>query len=68
LKDINRSSGFVYFNKMHDLVFAGEVGNEKSVEETSKICEKAGFRILSTFTKRTVVYPHYFLVLEKGQS
>lgn len=66
LKDINRASPLVIFNKIHDLVFSGEIGNEKSISETAEICKKAGFGILSTFTKRTAVYPHYFLVLEKA--
>lgn len=65
LKDIDRASPLVFFNKIHDLVFSQEIGKEHSLAEASKVCEEAGFRILSNFTKRTLVYPHYFLILEK---
>lgn len=65
LKDIDRDSRLVIFNKLHDLVLAGEVGRERGLREATAMCEAAGFRILTTFTTRRVVYPHYFVVVEK---
>ena len=34
IKDINKSSPLVYFNKLHDIIFAGEIGNEMKYNET----------------------------------
>lgn len=65
LKDINKASPLVVFNKIHDMVFSGEIGNERSMREAIGMAQKPGFKLLSNFTKRTLVYPHYFLVLEK---
>ena len=65
LKDIDGGSPLVVFNKIHDLVFAGEIGKERSLKSASGMAAKAGFGILGNFTKRTAVYPHYFLILEK---
>lgn len=65
LKDINRASALVVFNKLHDLVFSGEIGNEKTFAEAEEMAAAAGFSVLSKFTKRTFVYPHYCLVLKK---
>lgn len=65
LKDINRASPLVLFNKLHDLVFSGEIGNEKTSGEAESMAKAAGFHILNKFAKRTFVYPHYFLILSK---
>jgi SAM-dependent methyltransferase len=66
LKDINGGSPLVVFNKIHDLVFSREIGCELSMNSAEAMVQKSGFTILSKFTKRTLVYPHYFLVLEKA--
>lgn len=65
LKDINGGSPLVVFNKIHDLVFSREIGCEISLAAAEALAQKSGFRIMSKFTKRTLVYPHYFLILEK---
>jgi 2-polyprenyl-3-methyl-5-hydroxy-6-metoxy-1,4-benzoquinol methylase len=65
LKDINAASPLVVFNKLHDLVFSGEIGKERSLAQASAMVEKAGFKIIRTFKQTTAVYPHYFLVLQK---
>jgi SAM-dependent methyltransferase len=67
LKDINGASPFVIFNKLHDLVFSGEIGKERSVRVAGEMARRAGFEIITTFTRLTAVYPHYVLVLEKSQ-
>ncbi len=67
LKDINKASPLVVFNKIHDMVFSGEIGKERSMKVATQMAQEAGFKLLSKFTKRTLVYPHYFLVLEKTE-
>jgi 2-polyprenyl-3-methyl-5-hydroxy-6-metoxy-1,4-benzoquinol methylase len=64
-KDINKASPFVIFNKLHDLIFAGETGNEISFADAIMMLEATGFSIREKFTKQTLVYPHYFVVCEK---
>lgn len=65
LKDIDASSLLLYFNKMHDLVFSREIGNEMKANFAKKVVEEIGFKVLESYTKRMFVYPHYFLILEK---
>lgn len=65
LKDIDANHPFVYFNKLHDLVFSREIGNEISLKSAIKTAENIGFKILENFCTRKFVYPHYFLILEK---
>lgn len=65
LKDIDASSLFVYCNKIHDLLFSSEIGNEMQATYTKKVVEEIGFKVLESYTKRMFVYPHYFLILEK---
>jgi len=67
LKDINGASPFVIFNKLHDIVFSGEIGKERSLEKAKEMAQQAGFKIITTFKRLTAVYPHYFIVLEKSQ-
>jgi SAM-dependent methyltransferase len=64
-KDINRASLLVIFNKVHDLIFSGERGNEVSFSEAAALLEGTGFSIREKFTRRTLVYPHYFIICEK---
>jgi 2-polyprenyl-3-methyl-5-hydroxy-6-metoxy-1,4-benzoquinol methylase len=68
LKDIDKSSPFVYFNKLHDLVFAGEPGNELSFQEVRLLLEDQGIIILESFKKRMYVYPHYTIIAKKSQA
>ncbi len=65
LKDINAASPFVYCNKMHDLVFAREIGNEVSVSKAKQWLQEIGFTVKEEYTKQVFVYPHYFLIAEK---
>ncbi len=65
LKDINKGNPLVVFNKIHDAVFSGEIGNEISLENAEVLLQNAGFNILEK-TKRTMyVYPHYTIVAVK---
>ena len=65
LKDINGDSLFVYCNKMHDLIFAGEIGNELSYTKAKYLLEKNKLTTLQLNKKRMYVYPHYTIVGEK---
>lgn len=58
-KDINAASPLVVFNKLHDLVFSQEIGNEISAKKAAEILVKIGFEIATTSEKTTFVYPHY---------
>lgn len=65
VKDINGGSPFVLFNKMHDLIFAREIGHEWSMKRLIDTAQQAGFKILSTSKKQIYVYPHYTVILTK---
>lgn len=65
LKDINGRSPFVLFNKMHDMIFAGEIGNELGLNQAKELLTKIGFTIETHSTKQLYVYPHYTIVARK---
>lgn len=65
LKDINGASPFVYFNKLHDMIFAGEIGNEMSINTAVKTLTEIGFTIEHQTTEQLYVYPHYTIVAKK---
>jgi 2-polyprenyl-3-methyl-5-hydroxy-6-metoxy-1,4-benzoquinol methylase len=65
LKDIDAGSPLVFFNKMHDLIFAREIGNELSFAAISEMAKQIGFTIESVKTKTLYVYPHYLIKLRK---
>jgi cyclopropane fatty-acyl-phospholipid synthase-like methyltransferase len=67
IKDIDGASPFVYFNKLHDLIFSQELVNEISLAELRTITEKVGFQIISFSYRRMYVYPHYTLIMRKGK-
>ena len=65
LKDINAGSPLVYFNKMHDLIFAREIGNEISFEKAKMLLTKNGLNIIEQEKRTMYVYPHYTIVSKK---
>lgn len=65
IKDINASSPFVFFNKLHDLIFSQEIGNELKLNKLINEVNKIGFKVIQSSNKQLYVYPHYTLVLEK---
>jgi 2-polyprenyl-3-methyl-5-hydroxy-6-metoxy-1,4-benzoquinol methylase len=65
LKDINGSSPFVYCNKLHDLIFAGEIGNELPASKAQKWLNDEGLEIIEFTKKQMYVYPHYTIVAKK---
>ena len=64
-KDINGGSPMVLFNKMHDLVFAGEIGREMSFAAAKALMTEAGFKVIESYKKTVFVYAHYFVICEK---
>jgi len=65
LKDINGGNPLVYFNKMHDLLFAREIGNEISFENAKALLTKNGLEIIEAKKRIMYVYPHYTIVAKK---
>lgn len=65
IKDINGSSILVYCNKMHDLLFAGEIGNELPYATTKSWLQQNHLQIMDANKKRMYVYPHYTIVAKK---
>ena len=65
LKDIDGSSPYVIFNKIHDLIFSREIGHEISVTKALKLLEDNGFDIVEQEKRMMYVYPHYTLVARK---
>ena len=65
LKDMNAATPLVFFNKMHDLVFSREIGNEISVKKAAQLLEENGFVIESQMKKRIFWYAHYIIVCKK---
>jgi cyclopropane fatty-acyl-phospholipid synthase-like methyltransferase len=65
LKDIDADNPRVVFNKLHDLLFSHEIGNEIAYSKAIKILKDIGFRIKSSVKKTLYVYPHYTIIAEK---
>ena len=66
LKDMNAATPLVIFNKLHDLVFSQEIGNEISVKKAIELLEENGFVIESQMKKRIFWYAHYIIVCKKA--
>lgn len=64
-KDINAASPLVYFNKLHDIIFAGEIGNEWPMEKIVKTLHEQGLKITEQYKRRIYAYPHYTIVAKK---
>lgn len=66
LKDMDASSILVYFNKLHDLIFSQEIGNEISIKQAGQLLENKGFTITKQYKKRIFLYSHYIIVCRKN--
>lgn len=64
-KDIDAGSPLVVCNKIHDMVFAGEIGKEISHHVAKKMLSGIGFNIKESYKKTVFVYAHYFVICEK---
>lgn len=65
LKDINAASPLVYCNKLHDIIFAGEIGNEISFSQAKEIMSNNQLTILKEYKRTMYVYPHYCIIAKK---
>jgi 2-polyprenyl-3-methyl-5-hydroxy-6-metoxy-1,4-benzoquinol methylase len=65
IKDIDGGSLLVYCNKLHDLLFAGERGNELPYQTTLSWIQQNNLELLELTKKRMYVYPHYTIVAKK---
>lgn len=65
LKDIDASNPLVYVNKLHDLIFAREIGNEISFQKATSLLTKNGLKIMKAEKRIMYVYPHYTIVAQK---
>lgn len=65
LKDIDAGSILVWFNRLHDAVFAGNGFQEATFTSASEYITDAGLTVESTKKIRKLWYPHYFIVARK---
>lgn len=64
-KDINAASPLVYCNKVHDMIFAREIGNEMSMSRAKNLLQQNGLQIIEENKRTMYVYPHYTLIAKK---
>jgi len=65
LKDIDASNPLVWFNRLHDAVFAGNGFQEIGYFAAQQLVANAGLRVESTTNIRKFWYPHYFILARK---
>lgn len=65
LKDINGAHPFVVLNKLHDIVFAGEIGKEMKPKQVHHLLQNVGFSIVEEKKETIFIYPHYFFICIK---
>ena len=65
LKDIEAKSPLVIFNKIHDFIFAGEIGNELKSSKVIELLKNNQLEILDFSKRRMYVYPHYTIIASK---
>lgn len=66
LKDIDASSLLVWFNRLHDAVFAGNGFQEIAASQAEAMLLSAGLHIEKSWKVRRLWYPHYFVVARKS--
>lgn len=66
LKDIRKESILSYWNKIHDLLLAGEIGNEMNSLKLKSFFEKdISLSVVSYTKRRMLLYPHFTIILRK---
>ncbi len=66
LKDIDRASPLVLFNKLHDLLLAGEIGFERSADAAASELARLQFEVTAKSHRRLWWYPHYTIVARRA--
>ncbi|MFZ6050864.1 class I SAM-dependent methyltransferase [Halocola ammonii] len=64
-KDIEGSSFLSFWNKFHDLLLAGEAGNEPRSTELVRFLNQLPLTLEHHSERRMWLYPHFTLVLKK---
>lgn len=65
-KDIEGGSVLKYWNKVHDLVLSGEMGNEaRSRDIKDFFLTHKGIELIELSHKRMYLYPHYTFIIKK---
>jgi len=65
-KDINGASIFKFWNKFHDLLLAGEIGNEAKKSTMETFFSENEVKIISKSTKQMLLYPHFTIKVQKN--
>lgn len=65
IKDMDGGSPLVYFNRLHDLIFSGEVGKELPSDRVIANIQSERLHIVSHQKRTMYVYPHYTIVATK---
>ena len=65
IKDMDGGSPLVYFNRIHDLIFSGEVGKELPSDRVIANIQSERLHIVSHQKRTMYVYPHYTIVATK---
>lgn len=65
LKDIDASNPLVWFNRLHDAVFAGNGFQEIGHAAAQQLVTESGLDVESTKKIRKLWYPHYFILARK---
>lgn len=66
IKDINAANPLVLMNKLHDWVFAGEIGAERKPRDIQILLKSLGAEQLNFVTTTTLFYPHYLIDVKKS--
>lgn len=65
IKDIDRKNPLHYWNKIHDMVFSGEIGNEPNSLELQNELTNMGFKEITKSYRTMLLYPHFTLICQK---
>jgi 2-polyprenyl-3-methyl-5-hydroxy-6-metoxy-1,4-benzoquinol methylase len=65
LKDIDASVPLVWFNRLHDAIFAGNGFQEIPAPKAAAMLEGARLDIESRWNVQRLWYPHFFLIARK---
>lgn len=65
IKDIDRKNPLHYWNKIHDMIFSGEIGNEPNSLELQNELTNMGFKEITKSYRTMLLYPHFTLICQK---
>jgi ubiquinone/menaquinone biosynthesis C-methylase UbiE len=65
LKDMNAKKPLVFFSKLHDIIFAGEIINVIAFEKAVSFLTQNGLQVIEQVKQTMFVYSHYTIVAQK---